>query len=381
MTLPKGIPYTKPSITALELEYVADAMANGWGEQCYEYIERFETKFKKYVGSEFSIATSSATGALWLGYKALGLGPGDEVIMADINWIATAAPLIHMGVTLVLVDIDPVNWCISPASIEAAITKNTKAIVVTHIYGNVADMASILDIGKRNGIPVIEDAAEALGSKYQGSRAGSLGEFGVFSFHGTKVMTTGEGGMLVTNNKDLYRKACTLANHGRSAQETRQFWPKVAGFKFKMSNIQAALGCAQLERIQELVDRKRQIFYTYQEMLAETVGISMNMESPGNYNAFWMPTLVFGSESEFSRDTVMDNLLAGGVQARTVFWPLSELSFIDKKWDNPISKLIAGRGLNLPSFHDMTLMEQEKIIEIVTSEQKAKAKPVVSEGF
>lgn len=340
-------------------------MAHGWGNRCYEYIERFESEFGSFIGTNYSLATSSATGALWLGYTALGIGRGDEVIMADINWIATAAPLIHMGAKVMLVDIDPVSWCISPAAIEAAISNKTKAIVVTHLYGNLADMASILEIGKRYEIPVIEDSAEAIGSIYQGSRAGSMGEFGVFSFHGTKTMTTGEGGMLVTNNKELYLKAATLANHGRSSQESRQFWPSVVGFKFKMSNIQAALGCAQLERIQDLVGRKREIFGTYKKMLANTPGVTMNPESLGDYNSYWMPTLVFGSDSDLGRDTVMQRLLDEGVQARTFFWPLSQLNFFDSESSNPISENIAGRGLNLPSFHDMTLMEQQTIIDIV----------------
>ena len=365
MSIILSIPYTRPSITELESSYVADAMLHGWGARCYEYIDRFESDFKSYIGTDYALATSSATGALWLGYAALGISKGDEVIMADINWIATAAPLIHMGAEVVLVDIDPVSWCISPTAIESAITKNTKAIVVTHLYGNLADMTSILEIGKRYQIPVIEDAAEALGSKYQGRRTGSMGQFGAFSFHGTKTMTTGEGGMLVTNDKVLYEKASTLANHGRSAKETRQFWPSVAGYKFKMSNIQAALGCAQLERIQELVDRKRQIFHTYQEMLTGTVGISMNPESHGDYNSYWMPTLVFGSDSKLSRDKVMANLLAEGVQARTFFWPLSQLSFIDSGSENPISKLSSERGLNLPSFQDITLSEQQEIVNII----------------
>lgn len=341
-------------------------MAHGWGKRCYEYIERFENEFKSYIGTDYALATSSATGALWLGYAALGISRGDEVIMADTNWIATAAPLIHMGVTVVLVDIDPVSWCISPSALEGAITERTKAIVVTHLYGNLADMASILEIGRRYKIPVIEDAAEALGSMYQGSRAGSMGEFGAFSFHGTKTMTTGEGGMLVTNNKDLYARAAVLANHGRSAGETRQFWPSLPGYKFKMSNIEAALGCAQLERIQELVERKREIFYTYQEMLLGTVGVTMNPELPDDYNSYWMPTVVYGSSSKLNRDSVMEKLLAEGIQARTFFWPLSQLSFLQSEWENPVSNLMAARGLNLPSFHDMTLSDQKRIVEIIT---------------
>jgi len=340
-------------------------MAHGWGNRCYEYIERFEGDFKSYIGTDYALATSSATGALWLGYAALGISRGDEVIMADTNWIATASPLIHMGVNLVLVDIDPVSWCISPSAIESAITERTKAIVVTHLYGNLADMASILQIGRRYKIPVIEDASEALGSMYQGSRTGSMGELGIFSFHGTKTMTTGEGGMLVTNNRDLYVKASTLASHGRSPQETKQFWPTVAGFKFKMSNIQAALGCAQLERIQELVGRKREIFHTYKLLLDGVPGISMNPEGAGDVNSFWMPTVVFSSESRIDRDSVMSRLLSQGIQARPFFWPLSELDFLDSTVENIVAARMSRSGMNLPSFHDMTLGDQKMIVDLI----------------
>jgi perosamine synthetase len=358
------IPYTRPSITQLESSYVADAMAHGWGKRCYEYIERFENNFKAYIGTDYAIATSSATGALWLGYAALGITRGDEVIMADINWIATAAPLVHMGVKVVLVDIDPVSWCISPGALEAAISERTKAIVVTHLYGNLADMASILEIGKRYKIPIIEDAAEALGSMHQGSRAGSMGEFGAFSFHGTKTLTTGEGGMLVTNNEDLYIKASTLANHGRSAQETRQFWPSVAGYKFKMSNIQAALGCAQLERVGDLVSRKREIFRIYRNMLTGVTGISMNPESPADYNSYWMPTVVLDPHLRFMRETILHRLLELGVQARTFFWPLSALDFVPSVKDNPAARRLSESGMNLPSFHDIKTTEQQLIVDI-----------------
>lgn len=361
------IPYTKPSITELESRYVADAMAHGWGERCYEYIERFESDFKSYIGTNYALATSSATGALWLGYAGLGISRGDEVIMADINWIATAAPLIHMGAKIVLVDVDPVSWCISPTALEAAITQNTKAIVVTHLYGNLADMSSILEIGKRYQIPVVEDAAEALGSMYQGSRAGSMGEFGVFSFHGTKVMTTGEGGMLVTNNRELYVRALTLSNHGRSTEETKVFWPSVAGFKFKMSNIQAALGCAQLSRIDDLVARKRQIFQVYSELLKNFPDAVMNPELPGDLNSYWMPTIVFGRDSPIDRDSAIARFIKGGIRARPFFWQLSLMDFMPSNGKNPNAELLSNSGLNLPSYHDMSFEDQERISQVLTS--------------
>ena len=190
--------YTKPSITELEIRYAADAAANGWGDRCYEYIARFENAFKEHLGVKHAIATSSGTGALHMGMAALGIGPGDEVIMADVNWIATAAPVVHLGGKPVFVDILPDSWCLDPQRVEQAVTPRTKAIVAVHLYGNLCDMERLLAIGEKHGIPVIEDAAEAIGSVYHGKRAGSMGRFGAFSFHGTKTLTTGEGGMFVT---------------------------------------------------------------------------------------------------------------------------------------------------------------------------------------
>ena len=261
------IPYTKPSITKLEIEYANDAVANGWGEKCYEYITRFEDNFKEYLGVNYAIATSSCTGALQLGMDALGIGKGDEVIMADTNWIATASPIFHLGASPVLVDIKEDTWCLDPKKVEDAITHRTKAIVAVHLYGNLCDMDALRDIANRHQLFLIEDSAEAIGSEYKGQKAGSLGIFGAFSFHGTKTLTTGEGGMFVTNDRDIYTKALTLSNHGRTQSNSKQFWPETFGYKFKMSNVQAAIGCAQLERIHELIDKKRYIFQFYKNKL------------------------------------------------------------------------------------------------------------------
>ena len=208
--------YTRPSITEREIRYATDAAANGWGEHCYEYIVRFETLFREHLGVKHAIATSSCTGALHLGLAALGITSGDEIILGDINWIASAAPITYLGGVPAFVDVLPDTWCIDPAKVEAAITPRTKAIIAVHLYGNLCDMDRLLAIGAKHGIPVIEDAAEALGSVWHGRRAGSMGVFGTFSFHGTKTLTTGEGGMFVTQDDNLYEKVLTLNNHGRT---------------------------------------------------------------------------------------------------------------------------------------------------------------------
>ena len=187
----KRIPYTRPSITELEVGYATDAARNGWGEHCYDYLNRFEARFREYVGVRHAIATSSCTGALHMGFAALGIGPGDEVILADTNWIASVAPVVHLGAQPVFVDILADSWCLDPARVEAAITPRTKAILAVHLYGNLCAMDRLLAIGRERGIPVVEDAAEAIGSVWHGRRAGSMGAFGAFSFHGKRTMSSG----------------------------------------------------------------------------------------------------------------------------------------------------------------------------------------------
>lgn len=362
------IHYTKPSITQLEVRYATDAAANGWGEQCYAYIEKFERGFADYLGTIYAIATSSCTGAMHMGLSALGVGRGDEVILADINWIATVSPIVHLGATPVLVDILPDTWCLDPAKVEAAITPRTKAIIATHIYGSLCDMDRLMEIGRRNGIPVIEDAAEALGSAYQGKRAGSIGAFGTFSFHGTKTLTTGEGGMFVTSDPALYERVLTLSNHGRARGETRQFWSERVGFKYKMSNIQAAIGCAQLERIEDLVNKKRTIFAWYKTALAPLADIAqMNVEHPETMNGYWMPTVVFDQRFGFDREVLLKAFKARNIDGRVFFWPLSALQVEGVPTDvhAPVAHDISPRSINLPSYHDMTHADVERVAQVL----------------
>ncbi|WP_072393209.1 DegT/DnrJ/EryC1/StrS family aminotransferase [Hyphomicrobium sp. CS1GBMeth3] len=346
--------YTKPSITELEASYAADAAANGWGARCYDYIDRFERGFKAHLGSEFAIATSSCTGAMHMGLAALGVGHGDEVVLADTNWIATVAPVVQLGATPVLVDILPDTWCVDPGEVERHITPRTRAIIATHLYGNLCDMDALLDIGRRTGVPVVEDAAEAIGSVWHGRRAGCMGLFGTFSFHGTKTLTTGEGGMLVTNDRALYERVLTLSNHGRRPGNARAFWPEAVGFKYKMSNIQAAIGCAQLERIDELVGRKREILASYKGHLAGLPGIAMNPEHEGTTNGAWMPTVVFNGASGVTRAALEQTFEAANIDARVFFHPLSSLPMFESRPQNTRAWSIPGRAINLPSYHDMT---------------------------
>lgn len=364
-TMNNRIFYTKPSITELEVRYATDAATNGWGDRCYEYITRFEEVFRQHLGVKYAIATSSCTGALHMGLAALGVGPGDEVIMADTNWIATAAPIVHLGAQPIFVDILPDSWCIDPDLAETAITPRTKAIIAVHLYGNLCDMNRLLAIGQKHGIPIIEDAAEAIGSQYHGKRAGSMGKFGTFSFHGTKTLTTGEGGMFVTNDAALYETVLTLSNHGRARGQTKQFWPDMVGFKYKMSNIQAAIGCAQVERIDELINRKREILKYYRERVEKMHGVKMNHEPTGMVNGAWMPSVVFDGETGVTREMLHAAFAAGNIDARVFFHPLSSLPMFEGRQQNCYAWDIPGRAINLPSYHDIQHEGQDRVIKVL----------------
>ncbi|MDR1267294.1 MAG: DegT/DnrJ/EryC1/StrS aminotransferase family protein [Holosporales bacterium] len=358
------IPYAQPSITELEVRYVTDAVLMK-GTQCYAYIGRFEEAFKKYLGTQYAVATSSCTGALHMGLLALGIKPDDEVIMGDTGWIATASAITYVRATPVFVDVLPDSWCLDPRAVERAITSKTKAIMAVHVYGNLCDLEALFAIGKKHGIPVIEDSAEALGSIYRGKRAGSMGAFGTFSFHGSKTISTGEGGMLVTNDADLYRTVLTLNNHGRSPDQKKQFWPTMIGLKYKMSAVQAAIGCAQMERVEEIVARKREILAIYKQKLSRFPEISLNPEPEGMVNGAWMSTVVFSKESGVTREHLQEAFREENIDARVFFWPLSSLPMFEPKPENVVAWDIPNRAINLPCYYDMTTEEMGRVVSVL----------------
>jgi len=268
------------------------------------------------------------------------------------------------------VDILSDSWCIDPEKVEAAITPRTKAIVAVHLYGNLCDMDRLLAIGEKYDIPIIEDAAEAIGSFYHSRCAGSMGAFGAFSFHGTKTLTTGEGGMFVTNDPDIYERVLTLSNHGRARGQTKQFWPDMVGFKYKMSNLQAAIGCAQVQRIDSLIQRKREILATYREKFADLTNAVMNPEPEGTINGAWMPTIVFSEATGITRQKLKRAFEVENIDARAFFWPLSGLDFFVSVEKNINSFSIPNRAINLPSYHDMSVNDQNRVIDVVKNIHK-----------
>lgn len=344
---------TRPSISDLEVEYVTDAIKTGWGSKCYDYIHRFEREFAAYQQQPYALATSSCTGAIHLALMALGVEAGDEVIVPDITWIASVEPILYIGAKPVFVDVLPDTWCIDAVKVEKAITQKTKAILVVHVYGNLVDMDAIMSIAQRHGLAVLEDAAEALGSEYKGRKAGSIGDAGVFSFHGTKTISTGEGGMVVTNRADVIERAKILNDHGRDPKIGKTFWMAEYGYKYKMSNLQAAMGCAQIERAAELVEQKRLIFSWYKEFLAD-VPCRLNPELLGTKNSYWMPTAIIDESVDFDRDKLFSYLKENNIDSRPFFYPLTSLPMFDIKEENINSYAIYKRGINLPSHHALT---------------------------
>ncbi|HVM87572.1 MAG TPA: DegT/DnrJ/EryC1/StrS family aminotransferase [Puia sp.] len=359
----KKIPINKPSITQLEIDYVNDAIANGWGEKCYDYIYRFENDFATYEGTKHALATASCTGAIHLALMALGVKAGDEVIVPEITWIASVEPVLYIGAKPVFVDILKDTWCIDPQKIKKAITSKTKAILPVHVYGNLCDMDAIMKIADEHNLVVLEDAAEGLGSLYNEKKAGSIAHAGVFSFHGTKTLSTGEGGMLVTNSTEVYEKAKVLNDHGRNSKdpENKMFWMRNYGYKYKMSNLQAAMGCGQIERIEELVAKKRTIFGWYKELL-DGIPCSLNPEHPGTLNSYWLPTVVFDESVDFNRDDFFALCKQNNIDSRPFFYPLSSLPMFEKRIENNIANRIYSRGINLPSFHDLTKQDAERVV-------------------
>jgi perosamine synthetase len=341
------IPISGPSITQKEIDYVRDAAEKAWYANANVYNERFEKAFAKYLGVKFAVSLPSCTSAIHLSLLSLGIGPGDEVIVPDITWIATCAPISYVGATPVFADIDKKTWCLS-GKFEELINERTRAIIPVDLYGNVPNYDLICELASRHDIPIIEDAAEAIGSEYKGRKAGSLGNIGVFSFHGSKTLTTGEGGMLVTNNKEIYQRCLFLRDHGR---HPGSFWNTEVAYKYKMSSMQAALGLAQLERIEELVEKKRKIFGWYKERL-EGLPIALNYEAHGTKSTYWMVTVI----TEINKEKLIKLLLNKNIDCRPFFYPLSSLPAYknlqqakEAKERNVNAYEISPYGVNLPS--------------------------------
>ena len=365
----KRTPVAGPWITQREIDYVTDAVTNAWYDSAGLYHDRFEKAFAAYVGTRHAVSLPSCTAGLHLSLAALGVGPGDEVVIPDVTWIASSAPISYVGATPVFADVERDTWCLSARSFEQCITPKTKAVIVVDLYGGVADYDAIRAVAARHQVAVIEDAAEAVGAEYRGRRAGSLGDVGVFSFHGSKTLTTGEGGMLVTDREDLLARVLQLRDHGRAPGD-KMFWNLEIGFKYKMSSMQAALGLAQLERVEELIARKREAFAWYQEELAGIDGVHLNAEPAGTRNVYWMVTPVVSPELGVSKSALIEALAKEGIDSRPFFHPLSALpAYADlpgaktARQRNAVSYALSDYGINLPSSLSLTRADVSRVCD------------------
>ena len=361
------IPVCEPDLRGKEKEYLLSCVEDNWISSAGQYVNEFEKKFSQFSGCEYGVSCTSGTTALHLALVTLGIGTGDEVIIPTFTMIATANTVRYTGAVPVLVDLDNRCWNMDVNQIEEKITNRTKAIVVVHTYGHPAEMYTINKIAKKYNLYVVEDAAEAHGAKYKGQSIGSIGDVACFSFYGNKIITTGEGGMLVTNNKEIATIAANLRDHAFS--KDRHFWHKYVGFNYRMTNMQAAVGLAQVERIEEMVEIRRQNASIYTHKLSNIPSVSTPFERCSVKNVFWMYGILVNGESESIRDELRIFLADSGIETRSFFIPIHLQpvyyeQFSDQNFPN--SEYLCQYGLYLPSSSTLT----EKEITYITDKIK-----------
>ena len=342
------IPVSEPCLGKEEKENVVDCMDTGWISSLGKYIPIFEDNFAKYCNKKYGVAVFNGTVALQLALRALNIGKGDEVIIPNLTFIATANAVSYTGAKPIFVDSEPKTWNIDPEKIESVITSKTKAIIPVHLYGHPCDMDAILKIAKKHNLYIIEDAAEAHGAEYKNKKVGGFGIISCFSFYANKTITTGEGGMCVTDSKELYDRMMFLKDHGMSKE--KRYWHPEIGFNFRMTNMQAAIGVAQLEKIEKFIEIKRKNAKLYNSLLKNIPGITLPPEEGWAKSTYWMYSILV-DEKEFGmgRDELIVNLKENSVDSRPFFYPMNELPPYMIKGDFKVSERVASQGINLPS--------------------------------
>ena len=361
------IPIAEPCLDEEELSNVIEAVKSGWISSKGKFIEEFEQRFANYCGRKYGVATSNGTVALHLALKALGIGKGDEVIVPDLTFVAVANTVTYCNAKPVFVDVHPDYWCIDPERIEEKITPRTKGIIPVHLYGHPCDMDAILAIAKEHNLYVIEDAAEAHGAEYKGKKVGSFGDISCFSFYGNKIITTGEGGICLTNSEELAEKMKILRDHGMN--HSKRYWYDVIGFNYRMTNLQAAVGVAQLEKLDKLIERKREIAGRYAEGLndlAEKGLIKLHPEMPWAKCVYWMYCILV-EDFGISRDELMSKLEEKGIETRPFFVPMHVLPIYKSDEKFPVAEEISRKGINLPSGINLTKEEVKRIVTEIKS--------------
>ena len=367
------IPVCEPKFFGNEKKYVQECLDTNWISSAGRFIPLFEESFAEFIGVKHGVSCCNGTVAIHMAMEALGVKKGDEVIIPDFSNIATANGVILSGAKPVLVDIDKNNFCIDPKKIEEKVTSRTKAILVVHLYGHPADMDPILDIAGKHNLFVVEDCAEAHGAEYKGKKAGGLGDIATFSFYANKIVTTGEGGMVLTNNKELAERACLIRNLGFTEPRFHHY---LLGFNYRLTNMQAAIGYAQMEKIDQILKEKLSIMNKYNKLLKGAKGIILPKEAPWAKNVYWMYTILIEPEFRLKKEEVMKKLRDQGVDTRSVFYPFhkqplfvngSDERFPDCNGKYPVSDKIADKGMYLPSGLGLTNRQITKVCNALLS--------------
>ncbi len=356
----RSFPVAEPSIDEKEWQYVSDCVLSGWVSSTGKYVNQFEKMFAEFCTTKYAISTSNGTTALHLALLAGGIGPGDEVIVPSLTFIATANAVLYVGATPVFVDSEESSWNLDPEKIESLVTEKTRAIIPVHLYGQPADMDPILKLAGKYNLLVVEDAAEAHGAEYKGQKVGSIGEIGIFSFFGNKIVTTGEGGMLVTDDPEIARQARVLRDHGMDPE--KRYWHNVLGYNYRMTNLQAALGVGQMEKIETILLKKRKIAEWYREIFMDVDGVSFPEEVPWGKSVFWLCSiLIEPARFNMSRDELILRLKDEGIETRPVFYPVHKQPVYNSSMQLPVAEKLSSKGISLPS---SPKLDQQSVIEI-----------------
>ena len=360
---PDFIPVYTPSLDGREEKYVLDAVRSGWISSLGSYVTRFEQEFARFCGVHHAISVSNGTVALHLALHALGIGPGDEVIVPSLTFVATANAVHYTGAAPIFADVDPTTWCIDPEDVQRCITPRTRAIIPVHLYGHPAPMPALQELADTYHLILVEDAAEAHGAAIHGRRVGGWGRIAAFSFYANKIITTGEGGMLTTDDEALASRCRTLRDHAMPPH--RRYWHEEVGFNYRMTNLQAAVGVAQMERIEHFLARKRAIAAHYRERLADLPGITFAAERSDYTNVYWMVSILVEPPYALSRDELILALRERGIDSRPFFHPMDTLPPYRSDSPRPVALHLSRCGLNLPSSPSLTDAQIDYICDVL----------------
>jgi len=359
------IPVCQPTLEGNEKKYVNQCMETNWISSRGRFVDEFEEKFANYCGVRFGITTNSGTTALHLALATMGIKEGDEVIIPSFTMISTANAIAYLDAEPVVVDVEPETWNIDPDRIEEKITERTRAIIPIHTYGHPADMDRLREIAEKHNLAIVEDAAEAHGAEYKGKRVGSFGEMASFSFYANKIITTGEGGMIVTDNRERAELLQTMRNYGFTQE--RHFWHKVMGFSYRMTNLQAAIGLGQFERIDQLLEARRSNARLYNELLRDVPGISTPPESEDVKSVYWMYGILVEDEFGITKDQLRQKLADHGIETRSFFIPihLQPIYSYLMSDEYPVSEELGKKGFYLPSASSLKAHQIEFICDVI----------------